>query len=265
VSFSIALSGKGGVGKTTIAALVVRHLVARGNGPVFAVDADPNSNFADQLGVTEYGTVGDLREELLKDRDSLPAGMSKADFIGYRIQEIVVESRGFDLLNMGRPEGPGCYCYVNSLLREFLDSRAKSYRYAVVDNEAGMEHLSRRTTRDVDSLLVVSDLTPVSLAAAFRIGDLARSLELKIRQVGLLLNRTDTVPDAVADRAREAGLPILGCVPEDPEVLARSRGGSPLLAIGEESAASRAVAGIIETIFAGAPAPDEMTRSAAST
>jgi CO dehydrogenase maturation factor len=258
MSFSIALSGKGGVGKTTIASLVVRTLLRRADGPVFAVDADPNSNFADQLGVKEYGTVGDLREELLKAKDSLPAGMSKADFIGYRIQEIVVESRGFDLLNMGRPEGPGCYCYVNSLLREFLDARARSYRYTVVDNEAGMEHLSRRTTRDVDALLVVTDLTPVSLAAAFRIADLARGLDLKIRRVGLLLNRTGAVPDAVAARARESDLPVLGVVPEDPLVLDRSRGGAPLLAIEDESPATRAVAAVVDNLLAGASAPREI-------
>jgi CO dehydrogenase maturation factor len=252
VSFSFALSGQGGVGKTSVASLIVKNLLSRKEGPVFAVDADPNSNFADQLGVREYGTVGDLREELLKAKDSLPAGMSKADFIGYRIQEIVVESRGFDLLNMGRPEGPGCYCYVNSLLREFLDGRAKSYRYTVVDNEAGMEHLSRRTTRDVDALLVVSDLTPVSLAAAFRIGELARSLDLKIRQVGLLLNRTATVPAAVEERARESGLPIFGTVPEDSEVMERSRRGAPLLGIGEENPAYKAVAEVVASVFAGA-------------
>jgi CO dehydrogenase maturation factor len=255
LSFSIALSGKGGVGKTSIASLAVKHLLSRKDGPVFAVDADPNSNFADQLGVAEYGTVGDLREELLKAKDSLPAGMSKADFIGYRIQEIIVESTGFDLLNMGRPEGPGCYCYVNSLLREFLDSRGRNYRYTVVDNEAGMEHLSRRTTRDVDALLVVSDLTPVSLAAAFRIGALARSLDLKIRRVGLLLNRVSEVPPAIAERAADSGLEILGSVPEDAQLLEGSRGGKPLLEIGEDSAAYRAVAGILERVFADAGEP----------
>jgi CO dehydrogenase maturation factor len=255
LSFSIALSGKGGVGKTSIASLAVKHLLSRKDGPVFAVDADPNSNFADQLGVAEYGTVGDLREELLKAKDSLPAGMSKADFIGYRIQEIIVESTGFDLLNMGRPEGPGCYCYVNSLLREFLDTRGRNYRYTVVDNEAGMEHLSRRTTRDVDALLVVSDLTPVSLAAAFRIGALARSLDLKIRRVGLLLNRVSEVPPAIAERAAASGLDILGSVPEDPALLEGSRGGRPLLEIGEDSAAYRAVAGVLERVFADAGEP----------
>ena len=255
MSFTVALSGKGGVGKTSVASLIVKNLLSRREGPVFAVDADPNSNFADQLGVREYGTVGDLREELLKARDSLPAGMSKADFIGYRIQEIIVESKGFDLLNMGRPEGPGCYCYVNSLLREFLDTRGKNYRYTVVDNEAGMEHLSRRTTRDVDALLVVSDLTPVSLSAAFRIGELARGLDLTIRRVGLLLNRTSEIPPAVVEKAEASGLALFGSVPEDPEVLSRSRGGVPLLGIGEDNPAYQAVGAILERIFTGATEP----------
>jgi CO dehydrogenase maturation factor len=255
MSFSFALSGKGGVGKTSIASLVVKLLMARREGAVFAVDADPNSNFADQLGVKEYGTVGDLREELLKTKDSLPSGMTKADFIAYRIQEIVVESKGFDLLNMGRPEGPGCYCYVNSLLREFLDARAKAYPFVVIDNEAGMEHLSRRTTQDVDVLLVVTDLTVVSLAAAFRIGALARELDLKIRQVGLIINRANEVTPYVTEKAREYGISILGTIPEDAEVIDRSRKGEALLSINEDNSAYRAVKEIAGRVFATASTP----------
>ena len=255
MSFSLALSGKGGVGKTSIASLFIKFLIARKEGAVFAVDADPNSNFADQLGVKEYGTVGDLREELLKVKDSLPTGMSKADFIAYRIQEIVVESRGFDLLNMGRPEGSGCYCYVNSLLRDFIDARASAYPFMVIDNEAGMEHLSRRTTRDVDALLVVTDLTAVSLAAAFRIGALARELKLKIGQVGLVINRTSEITPEVEARARDCGIPILGMIPEDAEVTDRSRKGEALLAMDEGNPAYRAVKEIAEKILAAVPSP----------
>ncbi|MEI6874949.1 MAG: P-loop NTPase [Spirochaetota bacterium] len=255
MSFSFALSGKGGVGKTSIASLLVKLLIARKEGPVFAVDADPNSNFADQLGVKEYGTVGDIREELLKVKADLPTGMTKADFVSYRIQEVVVESKGFDLLNMGRPEGTGCYCYINSLLREFIDARARAYKYIVMDNEAGMEHLSRRTTEDVDALFVVSDLTPVSLAAAFRIGALAQELQLKIRQIGLILNRADRITPYVEDKSKEFGLPILGLIPEDLTLLERSRKGDPLVAIDEDSVAYRAVKDIVGKIFAGATAP----------
>ena len=249
MSCTIAVSGKGGSGKTTVAALVVKYLLSRGDGPVFAVDADPNSNLADQLGVQEYGTVGNIREELSANRDSLPAGMSKPDFIRYRIQETVTESRGFDLLNMGRPEGPGCYCYVNSLLRDYLDGRGTSYRYVVIDNEAGMEHLSRRTTRDVDLLLVVSDATPVSLTAALRIGALSRSLDLRIRATGALINRADTVATAVMARLQEGGLPFLGAIPEDPEIKDRAMEGAPLLAIGEDSVAYRALSRILDEVL----------------
>ena len=256
MSFSFALSGKGGVGKTTIASLIVKLLMARKEGAVFAVDADPNSNFADQLGVTEYGTVGDLREELLKKKDSLPSGMTKPDFISYRIQEIVVESNGFDLLNMGRPEGPGCYCYINSLLRDFLDARARAYPYVVIDNEAGMEHLSRRTTQDVDALLVVSDLTAVSLAAAFRIGNLARELNLEIGQIGLIINRASAIPSSIEDRIKENGLEVFGIIPEDEEVMMRSRNGEPLFSIEESNAAYQAVKEVTRKIFAAVNSPE---------
>jgi CO dehydrogenase maturation factor len=252
VSFTVALSGKGGVGKTSVASLVVKNLLSRREGPVFAVDADPNSNFADQLGVKEYGTVGDLREELLKAKDSLPAGMTKADFIGYRIQEIIVESTGFDLLNMGRPEGPGCYCYVNSLLREFLDSRGRNYRYTVVDNEAGMEHLSRRTTRDVDLLLIVCDATAVSLTAALRIGALARGLDLRIRETGVVLNRASAAPQPVIEKLQKGGLSVLGAIPEDPQVMARAMKGDPLLGIDEKSVAFAALSAILDGVLSAA-------------
>ncbi len=249
MSYTIAVSGKGGSGKTTVAALTVNYLLSRSLGPVFAVDADPNSNLADQLGVREYGTVGNIREELSSNKEPPPAGMSKPEFIRYRIQETVTESNGFDLLNMGRPEGPGCYCYVNSLLRDYLDSRGSGYRFVVIDNEAGMEHLSRRTTRDVDLLLIVADTTPVSLTAALRIQALARSLDLRIRATGALLNRTAEAPPLATEKLREAGLPLLGTIPEDPEVAARAAQGTPLLGIGEESAAFSAFARILESAF----------------
>jgi CO dehydrogenase maturation factor len=256
VSRIIAVSGKGGSGKTTAAALVVRYLLRRDLGPVFAVDADPNANLAEQLGVPEYGTVGGIREELAAGRDPLPAGMSKPEYIRYRIQETVSESKGFDLLVMGRPEGPGCYCYVNSLLRDYLDSRAQAYASVVIDNEAGMEHLSRRTTRDVDLLLIVCDTTAASVTAALRIGALARGLDLRIGRTGALLNRAEEAPRAVAERLREGGLSILGTVPEDPEIAARAREGVPLLGIREESAAVAAVAAMLDRVLFDVTAGD---------
>jgi CO dehydrogenase maturation factor len=252
VSTIIAVSGKGGSGKTTTAALIVKYLISRGVSPVFAVDADPNSNLAEQLGVEEYGTVGSIREELSAGREPLPAGMSKPDYIRYRIQETVSESHGFDLLTMGRPEGPGCYCYVNSLLRDYLDSRSQAYPSVVIDNEAGMEHLSRRTTRDVDLLLIVCDATAASLSAALRIGTLARGLDLRIRETGVVLNRASTAPQPVIDKLQKGGLSVLGAIPEDPQVMARALAGDPLLGIDEGSAAFAALSAILDGVLSAA-------------
>jgi len=146
----IALSGKGGVGKTTVAALLIRALKEKEEGAVFAVDADPNSCLADYLGFEYEETVGGIREDTLKNISNIPAGMTKERWLNYRMQQCLVESTGIDLLVMGRQEGPGCYCYVNNVLREYGDTMYRNYRYTVIDNEAGMEHLSRRTTRKMD-------------------------------------------------------------------------------------------------------------------
>lgn len=249
MSTIIAVSGKGGVGKTTTAALIVKYLISRGRSPVFAVDADPNSNLAEQLGVEEYGTVGGIREELSAGRDPLPAGMSKPDYIRYRIQETVSESHGFDLLTMGRPEGPGCYCYVNSLLRDYLDSRSQAYPSVVIDNEAGMEHLSRRTTRDIDLLLIMCDTTAASVTATLRIGALARGLDLRIRETGVVLNRASAAPRPVIEKLQSGGLSVLGAIPEDPRVMARALEGDPLLGIDEKSAAFAALSEILDRVL----------------
>jgi len=249
MSFVMAVSGKGGSGKTTTAALIVKYLLSRGRGPVFAVDADPNSNLADSLGVQEYGTVGGIREELSANRDPLPAGMSKPEYIRYRIQETVSESRGFDLLTMGRPEGPGCYCYVNSLLRDYLDGRGGNYPSVVIDNEAGMEHLSRRTTRDVDQLLIVCDATSASLTAAVRIGALARSLDLRIRACGVLLNRTEVAPPAAVEKLEAGGLTVLGAIPQDSMVMELAVAGAPLLGIDDASPAYGALSKVLEEVL----------------
>jgi CO dehydrogenase maturation factor len=185
----IAISGKGGVGKTTLAALTIRWLKERGKGPVLAVDADPNSNLNEHLGLPVAETIGDIREETQAALQNLPPSMTKEMYLSMRIQECIVESRGLDLLSMGRQEGPGCYCYINHLLRGYLDGLHKHYAHVVIDNEAGMEHLSRRTTQNVDALLVVSDLSQVGLQAAGRIRDLARKLQLKVGHSYLVLNR----------------------------------------------------------------------------
>lgn len=198
-TFTVAVAGKGGVGKTTFSALAVRHLHESTGEVVLAVDADPNANLHAKLG-TEHGrTIGDIREEMLKEADQLPAGVSKQEHVDYQIRLALTEGDGFDLLTMGRQEGAGCYCYVNNILRTFVDSLSERYKFIVIDNEAGMEHLSRRTTRRSDVLFIVADASKAALESAVRIAALAREMDLEIGRVALVRNmvghdRADATP-----------------------------------------------------------------------
>jgi CO dehydrogenase maturation factor len=216
MSFTIALAGKGGTGKTTMAGLLIRYMVERGLKPVLAVDADANSNLNEVLGVSVSGTLGDAREEMKKG--GLP-GMTKDVFMEMRIQEALAESEGFDLMVMGRPEGQGCYCAANTLLADFIEKLSKNYPYLVVDNEAGMEHISRLTTRDIQVLLIVSDSSRRGLQAALRIGELAQELGLKMERKCVIINQAEN--QDLADLKEWGsllegqGLELLGIVPKD--------------------------------------------------
>ncbi|MCX8052566.1 MAG: hypothetical protein N3B12_02070 [Armatimonadetes bacterium] len=241
----IAVSGKGGTGKTTLASLVVRYLIRGGETPILAVDADPNSTLAEKLGVVCECTIGDLREEALKTKYDAPAGTPKHQAIEYAVQQAVVEGRGFDLLVMGRGEGPGCYCSVNNMLRAFLHNLSSNYKHVVIDNEAGIEHLSRRTDDKVDVMLVVGDQTPAGLKSAQRIAELVTSLELVRGKTWLVLNRTD---DVSADTAAITGLDLLGCVPDDENVREFELRGEPLLNLPDDSSAVKAMNKLLDRI-----------------
>lgn len=191
MTFSIAIAGKGGVGKTTLSALAVMHLHALSGEVVLAVDADPNSNLGAKLGVDPGRTLGNIREEMMSLGEEPPRGMSKQEYIDYQIRLALKEGEGFDLLTMGRPEGPGCYCYVNNMLRSMVDALSEKYEYIVIDNEAGLEHLSRRTTRSPDLLLVVCDTSKASLDAAKRISRLADEMKIGARRKALVFNMLD--------------------------------------------------------------------------
>lgn len=186
----ISIAGKGGVGKTTVAAMIVLELCKRGS-PVLAIDADPNYNLGERLGVAVSTTIGSLREQLMRSKDELPAGISKQELVDYQMRLALQEEDCFDILTMGRQEGPGCYCYINSVLRSFTDALASKYAYVVIDNEAGLEHLSRRTTIGSDLLLVISDSSTTALRAAGRIARLSDEMELKIKRKVLVINRLD--------------------------------------------------------------------------
>ncbi len=183
----IATAGKGGVGKTTITALLVRYLIEKNKKPVLAIDADPNSNLCYYLGAKYQNSISDIRDDLKSDK--LPAGFSKTDFLELKINEVISENKDFDLLVMGKPEGPGCYCFVNELLRTSLSKLSAKYVSTIIDNEAGLEHLSRRTTDNIDELFIVSTPEHVSLRTALHIKETAKKLKLKINEISLILNR----------------------------------------------------------------------------
>ena len=209
MAFTLAVAGKGGTGKTTLAALLIQTLIERGEGPVLAVDADPNPNLGYVLGCQVEKTISELRDELLDQIRKLPPGVTKNDYLEMGIQECLWEGRGVDLLVMGAGEGPRCYCAVNNVLRRCIDRLRGAYRYVVMDNEAGLEHLSRCTTQDVDVLLIVSNGLPVSLQAAFRVHELTERLALRIGKQYLVLNDVDLTDEArIKAKAQQTGLEV---------------------------------------------------------
>ncbi|MBI5395650.1 MAG: AAA family ATPase [Verrucomicrobia bacterium] len=212
----IAVTGKGGTGKTTVAALMVRHLRAHTAGPVLALDADPDANLGTVLGIPIGKTIGDLREETAEQINNLPAGLSKAHYIQAGLHEIIVELPKVDLITMGRSEGPGCYCYLNSLLRRFGEDLHDTYPWIVVDNEAGLEHLSRRTTSRIDHLIVVVNGSMLAVDCARRITELVADMKNEVKQKHFLINgvRDDRVA-AIRQKLEALGLNYLGDLPRD--------------------------------------------------
>ncbi len=236
----IAVAGKGGTGKTTFASLLVRYLTEMGKTPVLAIDADPNSCLGAMLGTGECTTIGDLREELLRDKDDLPAGISKPQYVEMKVRTAMAEEDDFDLLVMGRPEGTGCYCYVNSVLRSFMDNLGEGYPYVVMDNEAGLEHLSRRTTSDVDVMFLMSDQSRIGIESAARVRDLAIEMELNVKRFHLVVSRgTDRA--LVEPVAREFGFDEVEMFPMDPELERASLEGRSLLRLDGRSKAYSAL------------------------
>ena len=247
--YSIGLAGKGGTGKTTVAGLLIKYLVQRGKVPVLGVDADANSNLNEVLGLDVEETLGDAREEMKK---GVATGMTKDVFMEMKLEQAVVESQGFDLIVMGRPEGAGCYCAANTLLTNYLDRLINNYAYIVMDNEAGMEHISRLTTNNVDLLLIVSDPTRRGIQAASRIVDLTRELNLKIDQVRVVVNQSkDGQEEEIRKRAEEFGLEVSGIIPEDPLVRRFDLEGKPTINLSEESRAVGAAFAIFDALLAG--------------
>ena len=188
MSFNIAVAGKGGSGKTSVASLIIRYLKKKGIGPILAVDADPNANLGDSLGLSIRQTVGSIIATFNEEKINIPPGMTKEAYLEYKLNMAITESTGLDLLTMGRGEGPECYCYPNVVIRKLIDELSGNYAYVVMDNEAGMEHLSRRTTQNIDELLLVSDHSVKGLRSIARIQELVKELKLVVKRESVIIN-----------------------------------------------------------------------------
>jgi CO dehydrogenase maturation factor len=247
---TIALSGKGGTGKTTLAALIIRWLSRNVTKSILAVDADSNVNLNEVLGVELKATVGAIREEMRAKAAGLAGGMTKQQFLEYKIQTGLTESADFDLLAMGRPEGPGCYCYANNLLRDILATLSRNYEFVVIDNEAGMEHLSRRTTQTIDYLLIISDPSVRGIRAAGKISRLVQELETRVQAKHLLLNRSSgLLPPEITEAIGREGLNMFWSIPEDAGLLNLDQSGRPIWHLEDKTPAGLAVDDMLRTLL----------------
>jgi len=235
MSYSIGIAGKGGTGKTTIAGMLIRYLIDREKTPVLAVDADANANLNEVLGLTVTETLGNAREEMKK---GVATGMTKDVFMEMKLSHSIIESKGFDLIVMGRPEGTGCYCAANTLLTQYLDRLIENYRYVVIDNEAGMEHISRMTTNNIDMLLIISDSTRRGILSAARISSLTDELGLHIGKRLLIINQMqETGQDEMMRLADEYQLALAGTIPEDGNIRGLDLQGIPTVELDKDSPA----------------------------
>jgi CO dehydrogenase maturation factor len=249
MTIQLAVAGKGGTGKTSFCALLIRYLISRGKTPILAVDADANANLNEALGFPiESETVSELIAKT-KDLQGIPEGMSQDVYIEYKLNAALTEGRNVDLLVMGGPEGPGCFCFPNNILRKYLDHLTKGYKYIVMDNEAGLEHISRRTTRDIDVMFVVSDCSARSVRSAGRINQLIKQLNTKVNQIHLILNKA-TPEDAksLAAEIEKTGLTLAGVIPGDPQITEYDIKSKPLFELPEDSPAVKAIYEILDNL-----------------
>ena len=250
----IAIAGKGGVGKTTLCGMLVQYLADRKKGPVLAVDADANSNLNEVLGVEVETTLGDIREEIARAEMSttspIPSGMTKADYAEFKFTSAIVEEDDYDLLVMGRTQGKGCYCYVNGLLQAQLAKFQKSYPYIVVDNEAGMEHISRGVLPSMETAILVSDCSRRGIQAVGRIAKLIEECELKPKTVGLIVNRAPKgeLNDGIREEIEIQGLNLLGVVPQDDGVYECDCAGKPTSQLPTDSPVKKALYQILDNL-----------------
>jgi CO dehydrogenase maturation factor len=254
MTYSIAFAGKGGTGKTTVCGLFLDHLVKMGKGPILAVDADANSNLNEVLGVERPVTLGDIREEIagaeMQEKNPIPPGMSKKEYADIRFNSALVEEADYDMLVMGRTQGKGCYCYVNDVLRELLRKYYKNYNYLIVDNEAGLEHISRGILPPVDLILLVSDCSRRGIQAAGRIAQMIGELNLQVAKVCLIVNRAPggKLDEGIKAEIEAQKLFLTGVLPQDEMVYRYDADGNPLVKLPEDAPVRRGLAEIIHKL-----------------
>ncbi len=252
MSFSIAVAGKGGSGKTSLASLIIRYLRKNGVGPILAVDADPNVNLGESLGIEVEQTVGSVIAAFDEEKMNLSPGITKETYLGYQLSTALVEQEGFDLLVMGRGAGPGCYCYPNHVLTNFISILAENYAYVVIDNEAGMEHLSRRTTQDIDVLLVISDHSVRGVRTVARIRDLIFELKLAVKRQAAVINFVpDRLDPFIVEELARLSIEPVATIPLDEEVHRYDLRLKSLLDLPDTTAAVGAVHDLMTEILSG--------------
>ena len=250
----IAVAGKGGVGKTTTCGLMIDSMCKRGLGPLLVVDADANSNLNEVLGVEVETTLGDIREEMARAElmkvSPIPSGMTKQEYAEYKFNSALIEEDDFDMLVMGRTQGKGCYCYVNGVLKTQIDKYVGNYRYMVVDNEAGLEHISRGTLPHVDTMLLISDCSRRGVQAVGRIAEMIRELDLKPGEMKLIVNRAPNgeLNPGVMEEINKYGLQLAGVLPQDDTVYTYDCEGKPSSQVPDTAPVKKALAAIMQEL-----------------
>ncbi len=249
---TIAVAGKGGVGKTTTCGMIIDYLCSKKQGPVLVVDADANANLNEVLGVEVETSLGAIREEMAQAemKGSIPAGMTKADYADFKFSSAIIEEDDFDMLVMGRTQGKGCYCYVNGVLKTQVDKYAKNYSYIVMDNEAGLEHVARGTLPKVDTMLLISDCSRRGIQAAARVAEIVKEMDLKPAVMGLVVNRAPDgqLDDGVKEEIAKHGLKLLGVLPQDDGVYRCDCAGQPSAKLPGTNPVKSAVKDLMQTL-----------------
>ena len=249
---TIAVAGKGGVGKTTVSGMLIDLLCKKAQGPVLVVDADANANLNEVLGVSADVTLGTIREEMAHAelKGTIPSGMTKADYAEFKFNSALIEEDDFDMLIMGRTQGKGCYCYVNGVLKTLVDKYAKNYSYIVMDNEAGLEHVARGTLPKVDTMLLISDCSRRGIQAAARVAETIEEMDLRPGQLGLIVNRAPGgVLDAgTAQEIEKHGLKLIGVLPQDDAIYRCDCDGEPSAKLPENNPVKQALAQIVQSL-----------------